>query len=166
MTGDITIRRATADDAEAMARLRRDMQIELMPTDTRPDLLPPDALVSHNRDYFREKIPTPDFIAFLAEADGEIVGTSGIVMYRVPPTGGNPTGIEGFVMNMYTVPSFRGRDIATRLLGRLVEHARGLGARRVWLRASEYGRPVYDRYGFVGDDPHYMAYRIPQGEGQ
>lgn len=165
MTDEITIRRGTLDDVDTMTRLRRDMQTELWSTDSRPDAVSPDDIVELNRDYFREKLPTGEFVAFLAEVDGETVGTGGVVLYRAPPTSGNPTGIEGYVMNMYTAPGYRGRGIASRILDHLVQHARSIGARRVWLRASEFGRPVYERYGFDAD-PHSMAYRIPQGEGE
>jgi GNAT superfamily N-acetyltransferase len=159
MADELSIRRATADDADEMARLRRDMQAELLTTGGRTLSL--DDAARHNRDYFREKLPSGEFVAFLAETGGVIAGTSGMVVYRAPPTPGNPTGVEGYIMNMYTVPAYRGQGIATRLLERLVEHARGLGARRVWLRASDFGRPVYERFGF-GDDPHYMSYRLPE----
>ncbi len=160
MADELSILRATADDAGEMARLRRDMQAELLTTGDRTLALDAASLL-HNRDYFREKLPTGEFVAFLAETGGVIAGTSGMVVYRAPPTQGNPTGVEGYIMNMYTVPAYRGQGIATRLLERIVEHARGLGARRVWLRASEVGRPVYARFGF-GDDPHYMSYRLPE----
>jgi GNAT superfamily N-acetyltransferase len=160
MTDELTIRRATAGDADEMARLRRDMQAELMAADGRPLAL--EEVAGHNRDYFREKLPTGDFVGFLAESGGVIVATSGMVVYRAPPTPGNPTGVEGYIMNMYTVPAYRGQGIARRLLDSLVEYAAGIGGRRVWLRASDLGRPVYDRFGFAGDDPHYMLYRIPE----
>jgi ribosomal protein S18 acetylase RimI-like enzyme len=162
MTDEIAIRRATADDAEAMTCLRRDMQTELFAGDARGTS--PDELADYNRQYFLEHLPAGDFVAFLAETGGAIVATSGIVIYAAPPTGGNPTGIEGYVMNMYTVPEYRGRGIATRLLDQLIEHVRSLGGRRAWLRASDSGRPVYHRYGFRGDDPSYMLYPFPKQE--
>jgi GNAT superfamily N-acetyltransferase len=161
MTDELTIRRATAEDADELTRLRLAMQMELFAGDGRG--ASPEEIVEHNRRYFREHLPVGDFVAFVAEVDGEIVGTSGIVVYQAPPTQGNPTGIEGYVMNMYTVPEHRGHGIATRLLDHLVEHVRALGGRRAWLRASDSGRPVYHRYGFRGDDPHYMLYPFPQG---
>lgn len=164
MTEELTIRRATADDADTLTRLRLEMQTELFAGDGHG--ASPDEIVEDNREYFREHLPVGDFVAFVAEAGGAIVATSGVVVYRAPPTGGNPSGVEGYVMNMYTVPEYRGRGLAPRLLDRLIEHIRGLGGHRVWLRASDYGRPVYDRYGFRGDDPHYMLYPFPERESQ
>jgi GNAT superfamily N-acetyltransferase len=160
MTDELSIRRATVGDADELTHLRLEMQTELFAGDGRGAA--PDEIIEHNRRYFREHLPVGDFVAFVAEMDGAIVGTGGIVVYRAPPTQGNPTGIEGYVMNMYTVPSYRGRGIATRLLDHLVEHVRDLGGRRAWLRASDSGRPVYHRYGFRGDDPHYMLYPFPE----
>jgi GNAT superfamily N-acetyltransferase len=144
-----------------MARLRRDMQAELMENDRGLD---PDSVLEGNRDYFRRKLASGDFLAFLAEEGGQIVATSGMVVYEAPPTPGNPSGVEGYIMNMYTVPGARGRGLATRLVDALVEEARTLGARRTWLRASDAGKPVYERYGFHQYD-RYMHFRILPSDG-
>jgi GNAT superfamily N-acetyltransferase len=136
--------------------MRRDMQAELTEGERGLD---PDSVVDKNRDYFRRRLAIGDFVAFLAEEAGRIIATSGMVIYEAPPTPGNPAGIEGYIMNMYTLPEARGRGIATKLIDALTNHARGLGARRVWLRASDEGERVYARYGFQKYD-RYMQLRI------
>ena len=132
------------------------MQAELMEAGRGLD---PDSVVDANRDYFRRKLPGGEFVAFIAEEEGRIVATSGMLVYEAPPTPGNPAGIEGYIMNMYTLPAFRSRGLATHLVDSLVEHARSLGSRRVWLRASDSGAPVYARYGFQKYD-RYMHFRM------
>ncbi len=52
-------------------------------------------------------------------------------------------------MNMYTVPEWRRKGFATALLRELIAFAQGTQARRIWLHASEAGRPVYAAVGFV-----------------
>jgi GNAT superfamily N-acetyltransferase len=155
--GEITVRRAIAEDADVLAELRRDMQAELIAADGLSR--DADELVEGNRAYFREALSGDEFVGFVAEESGRILATSGMVLYRAPPTFGNPSGTEGFVMNMYTVPEARGHGLATKLVDALVSHARDVGARRVWLRASQFGKPVYERYGFETTD-HYMQLRM------
>jgi hypothetical protein len=99
--GELLIRRAGLGDIEAMVRLRRDMQAELN-EDGRG--LSPDSVMAFNRDYFERQLPKEAFVAFVAESEGEIVATSGMVVYEAPPTPGNPSGVEGYIMNMYTLP--------------------------------------------------------------
>jgi GNAT superfamily N-acetyltransferase len=155
-----TIRRASAEDAEEMTRLRLDMQTELLEHHRGFD---PAGAAEVNVRYFRERIPAGSFVAYVAEEDGRIIGTSGMVLYEAPPTPGNPTGIEGYIMNMYTLPERRGRGVGGALLDKLIAHARSLGARRVWLRSSDPGRPVYQGRGFE-EYPRYMHLRLDQGE--
>jgi GNAT superfamily N-acetyltransferase len=157
--GELLIRRAGLGDIEAMVRLRRDMQAELN-EDGRG--LSPDSVMAFNRDYFERQLPKEAFVAFVAASEGEIVATSGMVVYEAPPTPGNPSGVEGYIMNMYTLPKWRSHGLARRLLDCLTEYARGLGARRVWLRASAQGRRVYEPYGFAGDK-NQMFLRLDSG---
>ncbi len=145
------IRRATVEDAEVLAELRTAMQRELREGKAET----PEAWGEENRAYFQRAIPEGAFVAFVVEAEGRIVATSGMVMYEAPPTPGNPSGVEGYIMNMYTLPSWRGKGLATALVDELREHAREGRARRVWLRASDQGKPIYARAGFV-ENPHYM----------
>jgi GNAT superfamily N-acetyltransferase len=155
-----TVRRAVEGDIGDLVRLRLAMLAELNEIDDSEM----EGTVAANRRYFREKLPDGEFIAFLAEAEaeaeaeGEIVATSGLAFWERPPTSGSP-GIDGYIMNMYTVPEWRGRGIASALLERLVHCAQEAGARRVFLRAvSPEGRRIYQQLGFVGSDT-YMERR-------
>jgi GNAT superfamily N-acetyltransferase len=118
-----------------------------------------EAAAEANHRYFLEKLPRGEFIAFLAEAAGKIVATSGLVLWERPPASGT-RGIDGYIMNMYTVPEWRGRGIATALLERLIPCAEQAGASRVFLRAmSNEGRRIYERLGFGGSHS-YMELRL------
>ena len=152
MATTITIRRATLDDVEELVRLRHDMQLELGEGDHGAH---PDTIVEATREYFTKQLAGFHFTAFFAEADGRVVGTGAFVVYDVPPSPSNPSGTDAYVMNMYTLPEYRGRGIARMVLDRLTEQAYAEGARRVWLRASEQGRRVYEHFGFQTRD-NYM----------
>ncbi len=55
-------------------------------------------------------------------------------------------------MNMYTRPEYRRRGIASKTLDLLVKDIRARGITAISLEASDMGRPVYEKYGFVNMD--------------
>lgn len=52
-------------------------------------------------------------------------------------------------MNMYTKPEYRRQGIAYKTLDLLVAEAREKGIIAISLEATDMGRPLYERYGFV-----------------
>ncbi len=52
-------------------------------------------------------------------------------------------------MNMYTAPEYRRKGIAYRMLDLLVKEAQGKGISQISLEATEAGRLLYEKYGFV-----------------
>lgn len=65
------------------------------------------------------------------------------------PTYHNPTGQKAYIMNMYTRPEYRRRGIAFGTLELLVEDAEKRGVTAISLEATDMGRPLYEKYGFV-----------------
>jgi GNAT superfamily N-acetyltransferase len=102
------------------------------------------------QEYFARAIPSSDFIAWVAERKGRIVGTSGMVVWQMPARyGGIESGRLGYLLNFYTVPEARRRGIGTRLLHELIREARSLGLRYLHLHASRDGIGIYRKAGFV-----------------
>ncbi len=52
-------------------------------------------------------------------------------------------------MNMYTNPQYRRRGIAFHTLDLLVRDAREQEISQIALEATDMGRPLYEKYGFV-----------------
>jgi GNAT superfamily N-acetyltransferase len=111
--------------------------------------------------YFNKAIPSGDFIAWVAELDGKIVATSGMVVWEKPATyDGVESGRLGYLLNFYTIPEARRRGIATRMLNELIKEARSLGLRYVHLHASKYGEPIYRKAGFTEPQMPELACRL------
>ena len=147
-------RRATMDDVEILVERRMAMRAE------REESACPIAIGDFEaitREYFLKHIPDETFIAWLAVEDGEVIATSGMCVYDVPPTYANNPGKVAYLVNMYTVPEYRGQGIASRLLELLMDEARERGCGRVTLNTSKAGRSVYEKYGFI-DVPGEMEY--------
>ena len=147
MADSIPVRLATAGDVGALVSLRAAFLAEVAGADQSDERLL-DAL----RGYFREAVPAGELVAYVAEAAGEVVATGGLVFHQHPPSARNPGGREGYIMNMYTVPPWRGRGLGSRVLHLLVGHARRSGCGRVSLHALPKGRPLYAKAGFAAVD--------------
>ena len=101
-------------------------------------------------EYFSKAVPSNDFIAWLAEFDGKIIGTSGMVVWKMPARyRGVESGKLGYLLNFYTVPEARKKGIGTRLLNELIKEAQSLGLRYLHLHASKDGINIYRKAGFV-----------------
>ena len=55
-------------------------------------------------------------------------------------------------MNMYTLPSHRGRGLAGELVERQLAEARARGAVTITLSAEPLARPIYEKAGFIAKD--------------
>ena len=52
-------------------------------------------------------------------------------------------------MNMYTKADYRRRGVAFKTLDLLVEEAKNRGITAISLEATDKGRPLYEKYGFI-----------------
>lgn len=52
-------------------------------------------------------------------------------------------------MNMYTIPAWQQRGVASALLQEIISYVRTTPARRIWLRTTASGRRLYEKYGFI-----------------
>ena len=101
-------------------------------------------------EYFTKAIPSNDFIAWVAECDGKIIGTSGMVVWQMPARyGGVESGKLGYLLNFYTVPEARREGIGTQLLNELIKEAKSLGLKYLHLHASKDGINIYRKAGFI-----------------
>ena len=102
-----------------------------------------------SRRYYREALTDGSHAGYLAFDGEQFVGAGGVSYYRVMPTVHNPTGEKAYIMNMYVRPEYRRRGIATRMLSLLVADARARGVEHISLEATDMGRPLYEKFGFV-----------------
>ena len=106
-------------------------------------------VAAHSEAYYRDALSDATHTAILAFDGDALVGAGGVSYYRVMPTFHNPTGRCAYIMNMYVRPAYRRRGIATAMLDLLVADARRHGAGRIGLEATNMGRPLYEKYGFI-----------------
>ncbi|MFX0162016.1 MAG: GNAT family N-acetyltransferase, partial [Candidatus Hodarchaeota archaeon] len=66
-----------------------------------------------------------------------------------PPIHGNLTGREAYIMNMYTLPEWQNKGLATNLLKEIIKFIKETNVQRIRLHATEAGKKIYEKIGFV-----------------
>lgn len=100
-------------------------------------------------EYYKRALEIGEHIAYLVYDNGTFIGAGGVSFYQVMPTYHNPTGKKAYIMNMYTALEYRRQGIAFHTLDLLVKDARKQGISQITLEATEVGRPLYEKYGFI-----------------
>lgn len=100
-------------------------------------------------EYYKSALETGEHIAYLVYDNENLIGAGGVSFYQVMPTYHNPTGKKAYIMNMYTASEYRRQGIAFHTLDLLVKDIRKQGISQITLEATEMGRPLYEKYGFV-----------------
>lgn len=136
---------ATVDDAELLAQLRVAMRAE---RETLPPPADEKAFLKANIDYFRSALADGSYVGIIAEEAGSPAANGGICFHIHPPSYAVPNGKSACLLNMYTRPEFRGQGVAVKILAALVECAKNAGCCKVFLNASDMGKPLYQKFGF------------------
>ncbi len=102
-----------------------------------------------SRKYYEKAFEDGSHTAILVMEGDTVIGAGGISYYEVMPTYHNPSGKKAYIMNMYTKPEYRRQGIAYKTLDLLVQDAKRRGITAISLEATDTGRPLYEKYGFV-----------------
>ena len=139
-------KRATMEDIDEMVRTRI---IVLRAANKLSDDEDMSVVEEESYAYYRRALETGEHIAYLVYDNGKFIGAGGVSFYQVMPTYHNPTGKKAYIMNMYTASEYRRQGIAFHTLDLLVKNIRKQGVSQITLEATEMGRPLYEKYGFV-----------------
>ena len=139
-------KRATMEDIDELVRTRI---IVLRAANKLSDDEDMSVVEEESKAYYGRALETGEHIAYLVYDNGAFVGAGGVSFYQVMPTYHNPTGKKAYIMNMYTASAYRRQGIAFHTLDLLVKDVRKQGVSQITLEATEMGRPLYEKYGFV-----------------
>jgi GNAT superfamily N-acetyltransferase len=143
----IVYRRATIDDVSALVDYRVCFLNELF---NHPEDDESAAVRKALLEYFTRAIPSKDFIAWVAEYNGKIVGTGRMVVWEKPAIyRGVESGRLGYLLNFYTLPEARRKGIGTRLLNEVIKEAKSLGLKYLHLHAFRDGIHIFRKAGFT-----------------
>lgn len=142
---DITIRRAEISDLELLMEWRMTVLREVFSVSPGD---PMTELEQENRRYYQRALPAREHIACFARAGQKIVGCGGVCFYQEMPSPDNPLGSCAYLMNIYTIPDFRGHGAGREVVLWLIEQAKERGITKIYLETSEVGKSLYKDLGF------------------
>lgn len=93
------------------------------------------------------------------EPGGPPIGIISVLRNDAPPLPEEHLAHEGYIVNLWVAPEARRRGLARTLLQTALDDAPSWGLRRMYLFATEEGRPLYEQTGFT-TSPRWMGRRI------
>jgi GNAT superfamily N-acetyltransferase len=101
-----------------------------------------------------------EYVGWLASLENEperILAGAGVQLREVPPhPQTNPngkidivSGRQAIIQNVFTQPEWRRRGLAALLIERIIDWTRKNGIDSLVLHASDEGRALYERLGFI-----------------
>jgi len=153
---NIKVRKAEISDMDALIELRLNYLREDL---GRLSAKTEEKIILQLKEYVSKYIDTI-FTAFLAETDGKIVATAFMSIADRPANPFMITGRTALVQNVYTRPEYRKKGIATQVLKELIAEARRQNVSYIELSATDDGRPVYQKLGFVEKRSKYTDMKL------
>ncbi len=141
---EIRIRPATADDIPELLRHRRGMYEAMGHSD--PAALA--RMLSSCEPYFAAALGNGTLRAWLAQSGNHVVAGGAVLISPWPSHPYDSGCRRATILNMYTLPEFRRRGIARRLVQTMIGWCREQGFTHIDLHASDMGRSLYESLGF------------------
>ena len=113
----------------------------------------------------KEWLGSGDYVGWLATPADQpemVVGGAGVQLQPILPRPVNPStigeGRQGTVVNVFTEPQWRRRGIAGLLIKEIITWSKDEHLDRLLLHASDEGRSVYERLGFIaGNEMRFVG---------
>ncbi|MCJ7856552.1 GNAT family N-acetyltransferase [Lachnospiraceae bacterium NSJ-143] len=103
------------------------------------------------KQYFLSHI-NRDLISWGIFQQGKLVAIGSLCLFTRIPYQENLSGLEGYILNIYTSPQFRKYGYANQILDTIIEYSHKNNIRRLWLNYSEQGKYLYTKKGFIKKD--------------
>ena len=145
---DLMTRPATPEDAEQVCQQRKAMYLEAG--------RPAHAVEAAEEPFLRwlqPKLEDGSYLGWMVEAEDRVIAGIGLIVLDWPPHPLHPTeSRRGYILNVYVELEFRGKGLAKHLMLTVQAEALRMGIGYLTLHASDLGRPVYERLGWIASD--------------
>ena len=153
----MNIRKAVIDDIDLLIKLRVDFFSDAKGAMSREEQ---EDIENQLKIYLQKRIPSGDFVAFIAEDSGDVLSTAFLAIVERPPTTAFSSNLTGTVYNVFTYPEFRRKGYAEKIMSALLDEAKELNLYSVNLLATPDGKNLYEKLGFAPVNHTYMNKKI------
>ena len=98
-----------------------------------------------------------DLFTYVVREDQNIVSCAFLIVVEKPMSPAFMNGKTGIVLNVFTCPAYRRRGYAESIMRRMMEDAAEMSVSTIELKATESGRPLYQKVGFSDDASKYRS---------
>lgn len=150
----LSVKMASLDELETLMEWRMRVLAEVFSDSKQPDW---EEIRKNNEAYYKEALSDSTHTAcfVINEESGEIIGCGGICYQREMPSPDNLTGTNGYLMNIYTLPEYRGHGVGRKIIEFLISDAKERGTEKIYLESSVGAKQLYRENGF-SDMKDYM----------
>jgi GNAT superfamily N-acetyltransferase len=145
----VDIREAGGADLDLVSRMRLAFLADHR--EVEPEALAGD-VTARTRRFLEAKQATGELRSWVAEDGDCCLGIVSLQLIELPPRPDEPRTWEGYVINMYVRPDHRRAGVGRALFDACLNGATALGLRRLFLHATDDGRPLYEAAGFRSSD--------------
>jgi GNAT superfamily N-acetyltransferase len=150
------IKMATIEDLENLSKLRIALLNEARNYDVNYDW---SGYSKTLNEYYSRALVNGNAVAFLAYEGDKAIAMITICFYNIVPSISNLEGKMAVIADMYTLYEYRNQGIGKSLLDEIMKYSKSNGYMRVTLNATDRGRKLYEKYGFM-DIMGEMAYKL------
>lgn len=104
-------------------------------------------LKSSTKQYYLSHI-NKDLICWGIFQKEKLVAIGSLCLFTRIPYKENLSGLEGYILNIYTSPQFRKCGFANKILDNIIEYSQKNNIKRLWLNSSKQGKKLYAKRGF------------------
>lgn len=106
-------------------------------------------LESAYREKIEKQIPKGTCKAWVVKSDNQITASGAITIVSFVPVPSDINHNVAYLHSMYTEKAYRHQKCAQQIVDRAIQYCQQNGINRVVLNASDAGRPIYEKSGFV-----------------
>jgi len=140
----MNIYKSTIDDKENFIKLRVSLFKELKEIDESTEI---EELIKETGNYYTSHIDK-DLFCWFAKIDDNIAAVASMCIFCRIPYFQNPVGLEGYILNVYTLPKYRKKGAASSLINEIITFSKKSSLKKLWLNSSEAGKDIYKSFGF------------------
>lgn len=146
----MNVQDATLDDVQILANHHRKMFQEIWEQKgLRIEITRAKELESAYLDKITEQIPEGVCKAWVIKNDDEIIASGAITIVSFVPVPSDLSHNIAYLHSMYTEKTHRQKKCAQKIVDRAIQYCQKNGISRILLNASDAGKPIYEKAGFV-----------------